>query len=133
MVHSQFAPGLLRCSLRMWVVPSVFSLILGSELCHDVVDGLGIGLLWETLHCSERGFFQVNLVIFASKHALVMKKHLLRESLENPLVLQRLKWRHSVNWVPVQTLVDKVQELCILALTQHILECLRVWQSSSAS
>ena len=62
-----------------------------------------------------------------------MKEHLLRQSLENPLVLQCLKWRHSVNRVPVQTLVDKVQELGVLALAQHILECLRVWQSTSAS
>ena len=62
-----------------------------------------------------------------------MKEHLLRQSLKNPLVLQCLKWRHSVNRVPVQTLIDKVQELGVLALAQHILECLRVWQSSSAS
>ena len=48
-------------------------------------------------------------------------------------MLESLQSSHSVDWVPVKTQVDKVEEFEVGALLQHVLKRLSVRQATAAS
>jgi len=109
------------------------SLVLRFELVHDLIDAFIRCVFWEALDLSQRCFFEVNLVLFTSEHPHVVHKHLLRKSFEYPFMLEGLKWCHPVDWVPVETLIDEIQEFGVSALTQHTLEGLCVRDTLAAT
>ena len=105
---------------------SLSSQVVGAELGHDVVDGLRVGVLRKALHRSQASVLNVQLVLRATEHALVMHKNFLRQALQYPLVLESLQRGHSVDGVPVQAQVDKVEEFEVGALLEHVLQRLGV-------
>lgn len=131
LVHAQticFMRGLLQRLLL-----ALPSLVLCFELVHDIIDAFIRCVFWEALDLSQRCFFEVYLVLFTSKHPHVVYKHFLRKSFEYPFMLEGLEWCHPVDWVPVETLIDEVQELGVSALTQHTLEGLCVRDTLAAT
>ena len=62
-----------------------------------------------------------------------MHQDFLGQAFQDPLVLESLQSSHSVDWVPVKTQVDKVEEFEVGALLQHVLKRLSVRQATAAS
>ena len=62
-----------------------------------------------------------------------MHEDFLGETFKNPFVLEGFESCHSIDWVPVQTQVDKVEEFKILALFEHILKRFSVRKATSTS
>lgn len=107
--------------------------ILLFQIGYNVINGLCVCVFGKSLNHCERSLFQIHLVFFASKHSLVVNQNLIRESLQNPFMLQSLQRGHSIYWVPIETLVYEIDELCVLTLPEHVLKGFRVWQSASSS
>ena len=107
--------------------PALPPLVLSPELGHDVIDCLAVGIFREALHRGQASLLDIHLVLCSSKHALMMHQDFLGESLEDPLVLERLQCGHTIHRVPVQAQVDEVKEFQILALLEHVLQrlCIR--------
>ena len=51
----------------------------------------------------------------------MMHQDLLRKAFNDPLVLQGFKRRQSIDRVPVQALIDEVEELLVRALSENVL------------
>jgi len=63
----------------------------------------------------------------------VVNEHFLGETLQDPIVLQRFKRSHAIHRIPIQALVDEVQEFIILALFENVMERLGVGQAAPAT
>ena len=119
-----------RCCLPLCLLCTC---ILLFQIGNNVVNGLCICVLGESLNHRKRGLFQIHLVLFAAKHSLVVNQNLIGESLQNPFMLQSFQRGHPIYRVPIKTLVDEIDELCVLTLPEHILKGFRVGQSASSS
>ena len=106
-------------------------MVLDPEFGHDVVDGFGVGVFRKPLHSCQASVLDIHLIFYSSKHTLVMHEDFLGETLEDPLVLERLQRGHTIYRVPVEAQVDEIEEFQVLALLKHVLERLCVRQSTS--
>lgn len=71
LVHVELTARVFR-RLVLFGLLALLLLVVFAQFCDNVIDGLRISFFWEALDGSQRRFFQVHLVIFAAKHALVV-------------------------------------------------------------
>ena len=114
---------------HLTLILSSLSNILSFQFVHDLVDALIWCVFWESLNLSKRCFFKVQLVFFTTKHALMMNQNFLWKTFKNPFMLQWFERCHPVHRVPVQTLVNKVQEFWIWALSENTFESFSIWDT----
>jgi len=62
-----------------------------------------------------------------------MDKDLLGQAFKDPIVLEGFERGHSIDRVPIQALVDKVEEFCVLALLKYVVKRFSIRQSASAA
>jgi len=79
---------LFRCDT--FKIPSLSPLVFGTELSNYIIDGFLVGIFWESLYSSQACLLDIHFILRTAKHALMMDKNFLRESLKDPLVLKRL-------------------------------------------
>jgi hypothetical protein len=59
-----------------------------------------------------------------SEHSLMVHEDFWWEAFKDPVMLKGLQGSHSVHWVPVEALVNEIEEVCIVA-AKDILKLLR--------
>jgi hypothetical protein len=100
------------------------SLFLLKEVEYRVLLCIG----WEPLDSGQSCVFDVRFVILMSEHSLMVHEDFRWESFENPIMLKGLQRSHSVHWVPVEALVNEIEEVGIVA-AKDILKLLGEWLS----
>ena len=114
--------GLL--SLCFWLLLERLNFLLLQEVEYRVLFCIGR----ETLNRSQSCIFDVRFVILMSEHSLMMHEDFRWESFKDPVMLKGLKGSHSVHWVPVEALVNEIEEVGIVT-TKDILKLLGEWLS----
>ena len=61
-----------------------------------------------------------------SEHSLMMHEDFRWEPFKDPVMLKGLQGSHSVHWIPVEALVNKIEEVSIVA-PKDILKLLGEW------
>ena len=56
----------------------------------------------------------------------MMNENFLWQTLQDPLMLQSFQRCHSIDRVPIQTQVNKLEEFAVLTLFEYILESLSI-------
>ena len=90
--------------------PAFAPLVLSPELGHDVIDCLTVGIFRKSLNRSQTCLLDIHFVLYSTKHTLVVDEDFVRETLEDPFVLERLQCCHSIHRVPIQAQVYEVEE-----------------------
>ena len=106
--------------------------ILFLNLSHNLMDGLILFVPWKSLYLSHCHFTNGLLFIRVAKHFLVVLQDFVRQSLEDPGMLQSLQWSHSIYWMPYKATIQKVKELIVIAF-KNILQLLCIWIPNLAS
>ena len=109
-------------SLCLWLLLKRLRLLLLQEVEYRVM--LRIGR--EPLDCGQSCIFDVRFVVLMSEHSLMMHEDFWWEPFEDPVMLKGLQWSHSVHWVPVEALVNEIEEVRIVA-PKDILKLLGEW------
>lgn len=80
---------------------------------HNFINSLILSIWRETLNFIFTGFFNYLLLfrIMLAKYFLMMFKNLFWKSLKYPLMVQGLKWSHSLNWIPFKTTLQEAYEV----------------------
>lgn len=78
---------LFRCDT--FKIPSLSPLVFGTEVLNYVIDRLCVSIFWESLYGSQARLLDIHFILRTAKHALMMDKNFLWESLKDPLMLQR--------------------------------------------
>lgn len=103
-----------------------FALVRGFEVIDYFIYTFVGCVFREALDLGQRGLLEINFVLFASEHALMVHEYFFWKPFKNPFMLERLKRSHSVNRVPIEALVYKVQKLSVATLAKHALKSLGV-------
>jgi hypothetical protein len=114
--------GLL--SLCFWLLLERLNFLLLQEVEYRVLFCIGR----ETLNRGQSCIFYARFVILMSEHSLMMHEDFRWESFKDPVMLKGLKGSHSVHWVPIEALVNEIEEVRIVA-PKDILKLLGQWLS----
>ena len=89
------------------------------------MNGLVLLILREALNVRVRQLPHLRFVVLVAEHFLVVLEHLLGKAFEDPRMLQGFESRHSLYGVPDETLIQKVEEVLVVA-PEHVLQLLLV-------
>ena len=118
--------------LRLALEPALLfaASLLGLYLRDDLVNGLTLRVRREALDVTSARVLDQGLVLLARlglrrvlrerKHLHVVLQDLVRQALQNPLVMQRFQGRHSLHRRPREALEQEVDKVLRLRVTQPL-------------